>query len=939
MALKPWYKVATPREDLRDGKPLDASEFAVHLDQIRDGRAPNDYQNPEQFFERTYLTTNLTSLAAEVLRRLSGERTETSAVFNMATQFGGGKTHALTLLYHLAKNGSRADGWAGVQKLLERAGVSTVPEAAVAAFVGTEFDPAIGRGGEDGTPLRKTPWGEIAYQLGGEEAFAVVAEHEKEGMAPAGDAIRRFMPADRPCLILVDELMAYISRARRRSGLVPQFYNFLQSLTEEARGRSNVVLVVSIPASELEMSADDQQEHERLKKMLDRLGKAVIMSAENETSEIIRRRLFEWDPSAIDQNGKVMLPREAVQTCNEYADWVVEHRQQLPALFDIDNARQVFASTYPFHPMVLSVFERKWQSLPRFQRTRGILRLLALWVSRAYQEGFKGAHRDPLIGLGTAPLDDALFRAATFEQLGELRLEIAVTTDITGKPDAHAVRLDKEAVNGIKKARLHRKAATVVFFESNGGQGKGECTLPEVRLAVAEPELDIGNVETVLETLGTSSYYLTVERNKYRFSLSPNLNKLLADRRASIQPKSIEERVRAEVTEVFKKKIAGIELIPFPEKSSQIPDRSVLTMVVLSPDAPLQNAATMQTIEQMTRENGNSSRTFKSALIWCVADANSTLYDEARKLLAWEDIDTEAGDLRLDEGQRRQLAESLLKAKRDLTESVWRTYKNIVLLGKDNSLRAIDLGLVHSSSANTMPNFILNRLRQDGDVEETISPNFLVRNWSPVFKEWSTKAVRDAFFASPQFPRLLNANAIKDTIAKGVSGGQLAYISKTANGDYEPFHYNTSVSLNDVEISDDVFIITKETAEAYEQQRHAPAPTVTASVDISDGQSSATTPTPAQTSLPVTGNGDATVNADHRTESTQINRIIWSGDIPPQKWSTFYQRVLSKFAVGKGLRLTVKVEVAPEDGLSPQKVEETKLALRELGLPDDIAAD
>jgi len=297
MALKPWYKVATPREDLRDGKPLDASEFAVHLDQIRDGRAPNDYQNPEQFFERTYLTTNLTALAAEVLRRLSGERTETSAVFNMATQFGGGKTHALTLLYHFAKNGSRADGWAGVQKLLERAGVSTVPEAAVAAFVGTEFDPAIGRGGEDGTPLRKTPWGEIAYQLGGEEAFAVVAEHEKEGMAPAGDAIRRFMPADRPCLILVDELMAYISRARRRSGLVPQFYNFLQSLTEEARGRSNVVLVVSIPASELEMSADDQQEHERLKKMLDRLGKAVIMSAENETSEIIRRRLFEWDSS------------------------------------------------------------------------------------------------------------------------------------------------------------------------------------------------------------------------------------------------------------------------------------------------------------------------------------------------------------------------------------------------------------------------------------------------------------------------------------------------------------------------------------------------------------------------------------------------------------------------------------------------------------------
>src|SRR5215208_4654399 len=147
MTIKPWHKVVTPREDLRDNKPLDASEFAVHLDQIRDGRAIPDYQKPERFFERTYLTANLTSLAAEVIRRLSGEKTETSPVFNMATHFGGGKTHALTLLYHLAENGSKADNWSGVRKLLERAGMPTVPQAATAVFVGTEFDSITGRGG------------------------------------------------------------------------------------------------------------------------------------------------------------------------------------------------------------------------------------------------------------------------------------------------------------------------------------------------------------------------------------------------------------------------------------------------------------------------------------------------------------------------------------------------------------------------------------------------------------------------------------------------------------------------------------------------------------------------------------------------------------------------------------------------------------------------
>ena len=180
MALKPWYKVVTPREDLRDGRPLDASEFAVHLDHVRDHRAPADYQEPARFFDRTFLTRNLTELAVNAVRRLSGIKVETSAVFNLTTQFGGGKTHALTLLYHLAKGGPESVQWKGVPSILEDAGVKTVPASAVAVFVGTEFDSLTGRGGKDGTPLRKTPWGEIAFQLGGKEAFATVARHDQE---------------------------------------------------------------------------------------------------------------------------------------------------------------------------------------------------------------------------------------------------------------------------------------------------------------------------------------------------------------------------------------------------------------------------------------------------------------------------------------------------------------------------------------------------------------------------------------------------------------------------------------------------------------------------------------------------------------------------------------------------------------------------------------
>jgi len=161
---------------------------------VRDGRAPAVYQQPDQFFERTFLTANLKDLSTQVVRRLSGVKVETSAVFNLSTQFGGGKTHALTLLYHLATHGAEANDWKGVRDILRNGSVRSVPKSATAVFVGTEFDSITGRGGNDGTPLRKTPWGEIAFQLGGADAFRLVEEHEKALTAPGGDVIERMLP-------------------------------------------------------------------------------------------------------------------------------------------------------------------------------------------------------------------------------------------------------------------------------------------------------------------------------------------------------------------------------------------------------------------------------------------------------------------------------------------------------------------------------------------------------------------------------------------------------------------------------------------------------------------------------------------------------------------------------------------------------------------------
>jgi hypothetical protein len=721
------------------------------------------------------------------------------------------------------------------------------------------------------------------------------------------------------------------------------------------------------------MTAEDQDDYQRIKKKLDKYAKAVLLSAETETAEIIRRRLFEWEG----------LTKEAEKVVAAYAEWVSEHRTQIPGWFPADNAREAFAATYPFHPVVLSVFERKWQQLPRFQQTRGILRLLALWVSKAYSDDYRGAHKDALIGLGSAPLEDPFFRTATFEQLGENKLEGAVTTDISGKNDSHADRLDREATPDIRKARLHKKVATTVFFESNGGQLKAVATVPEIRLGVGEPGLDIGHIETVLETLSQGCYYLSVERNRYKFSTTENLIKRFSDRRASITEKAIDERARAEIQKVFPPD-NGIERVFFPEKSSAVADRPILTLAVLAPEHSMEEEAkTKALVKPMTWECGKSGRTFKSAIVWCVAESANHVREEVRKALAWEAIDAEKDELHIDDGQKRQLAEHVVRAKRDVKESVWRSYKFLLLLGKDNELTRIDLGLINSSQASTMVEVILKRLREQGVVEKTITPNFLVRKW-PGFAEWSTRAVRDAFFASPEFPRLLNADVIKETIARGVSEKILAYAGKRPDGRYEPFIFEQDCAAEDIEISDDVVILT-----ADEAKKHVEPPKLT-SIEISPSIANVKPKGRVvfrvggldQHGRPMNVSGvkwsatggdiddkggfkatgeegeyvveavvdDIQARATLRISSKETPQppplpeppkqktLRWTGEVPAQKWMNFYTKVLAKYATAGNLKLSVSFEAAPEGGVQAQKMDETKADLRELGLNDDVQA-
>jgi len=215
---------------------------------------------------------------------------------------------------------------------------------------------------------------------------------------------------------------------------------------------------------------------------------------------------------------------------------------------------------------------------------------------------------------------------------------------------------------------------------------------------------------------------------------------------------------------------------------------------------------TLPLVEAMTRNHGSSARFYKSALIWAIADNDSALISKSRELLAWEKIKEEESRLQLDDSQKIQVRENIQRAERDLRESVWWSYRNLALLGKDNNLMLIDLGKVNSSMSDSLVGLYMSHLRHTDLITETVSPTFLTRNW-PASKEWSTKAVRDAFFASPLFPRLLNQEAVKELISKGVSYGTFAYVGKSADGRYDPIYSKTALSPNNVEITDDMYIV------------------------------------------------------------------------------------------------------------------------------------
>jgi predicted AAA+ superfamily ATPase len=391
--MEPWYKIATPRKEVREGRSFNPDEFAIALEQVVAGTAPDDYKNPEQFFARTCFTRALREHAGMVLRRLSGKTENTAPVLTLITQFGGGKTHTLATLYHLIRNGKASAEYPGVSDLIRESGVASVPKGEVAVFVGNAWDPREGR---------ETPWIDIARQLAGDKGVQALGSAAKT-TPPGTEAIARvFQAAAAPVLLLFDEVLNFMNRHR---GMAESFHAFIQNLTVATTGSTHCATVISLPRSQVEMTPSDQEWQDKISKVVRRVAKDLIVNDETEISEVVRRRLFQ-------DLGSEKIRKNVAKA---FGDWCFERRAQLPPEWTaVDSAatetksreflQRRFEACYPFHPATLSVFQRKWQALPQYQQTRGTLAMLAQWISISSQEMFRKARTEPLITLGSAPL-------------------------------------------------------------------------------------------------------------------------------------------------------------------------------------------------------------------------------------------------------------------------------------------------------------------------------------------------------------------------------------------------------------------------------------------------------------------------------------------------------------------------------------------------------
>ena len=858
--LKPWREVIRPRHDVVQGTYSQA-EFAADLQQVHDGRAANEYGNPVSFFAQTYMTPGLRTLLLNALRRVGGNGGD--PVIQTKTGFGGGKTHSLIALYHLAKHASALVNPAGGHRDAERvreeirgiageAGLDpdAIPNVSVAVLDGTFLSPNdTGVTSEKGDPLN-TLWGVMAHQLSGQEGYDVIGDAARSGTAPGGALLGELFRSVGPCVILMDELVAYARNAD--SDMRARIFTFVQALTQAARAASNVVLVVTLLESQQQAGGETGIEAlAELEGILGRIETVWEPLRVDEAFEVVRRRLFDSD---IDET-------ERDRTCQAFANMYQRSRSEYPQQMGEGRYLERLKACYPLHPEIFDRLYEDWSAISDFQRTRGVLRMMATAVSRLYRQN----DASPLIMPAHLPLSDpALGNEFTRLLSGNWRPVLSEVDSDGSKAD----EIDGGSPRFANVGGAARRLARTIFLGSAPTGAVKGIDVKHVHAGVMQPGYGVADYNDALRRMTDELYFLYSADGRYYFHVEENLNKVVSDRMRDLDTR---RDVDAHITGVLLADACGrrSDVIACPGHSGDVPEADSVRLVVLPPDKSLPSRS-QETDDaedwalEISRNRGEAGRVRRNTLLFLTAkkDEIRNLREATKKYLAWYSILN--GDRRLAlQGDRASTAQANLRsAESEMRNALTDAYRWTLAPVQDDPQRAEYR--LHPMQAP----------RSDGDIVEAAFRKFveeeqLITRISPsalstflqqyVWRNETTServtvtALWDMFTNNVYFPRLRSNTVLQQSISEGVEQrffGRAAY----RHGEYRNVSYGSSPSVFSMmtEDSEAVLIHPDKASELATQASTTPTDTGAGGPDsppVSDGP----TPPDAPPAPPSTG--------------------------------------------------------------------------------------
>jgi predicted AAA+ superfamily ATPase len=794
--LLPWRQVVDPHPDVREGRYQEA-EFAADLAEVIHGTADPEYQDPTEFFKRTYLTGGMVGLLANAAKRLSGQGGD--PVVQLQTVFGGGKTHSMLALYHLFGPEKPLGSVPGGEKVVRESELQTMPVAERAVLVGTDLDADKPRHHNEATT--RTLWGEMAYRLGKAEGYELVAEADRQGVAPGAATLKRLLDEYGPALVLIDELVAFVRNIYGHDGLAAGSFDsnitFIQNLTEAARRSQRSMVVVSVPVSErvdeagrsdIELGGEiGKLVAERLEQVLGRLESVWKPVGAMEGFEIVRRRLFSSEMNA--------PARDAVVSA--YARMYRDNRSEYPSECVESEYERRLRSAYPIHPELFDRLYEDWSMLEKFQKTRGVLRLMAAVIHELWNAGDKAY----MIMPGDVPLDESRVRNQFVRYLPD-GWDAVVDSDVDG-PDSRPKALD-EQVGSLGRYHAARRAARSVFVGSApsvAGQRVRGVEEVRVRLGCVQPGESAAVFADALGRLSDGAAYLYADGSRHWYDTRPNVNREAADRAQQQRREDVLDEISARLRRAARDR-GDFSRPPHvaPSSSGDVADEPEARLVVLGPESTYRQndpeCAAMQEANDLLNNRGGSPRHYRNALVFLAPDRGrmETLEGTTRRYLAWRSILNEEEQLNLDAHGRRQARENSEKLDGAVDLQIEEAYQWLIYpfeeRQEDGKMR-LDWSATKIGTGGTLVERASRRIGADGALVTKWAPMMLKKELDAYLwrgeEHVSLRLIREDLAKYLYLPRLRDEKVLEETIRDGVASGEFFGYAQavTAGGRYE----------------------------------------------------------------------------------------------------------------------------------------------------------